>query len=105
MLEVAVTVSVRLDEWTLKELKKVERVCHTDRSEIVRRLLHEALVSWKTSQSLQKLAAHEITVGQAARETGKSIWDVMDLARKNNIDWTGYSAQDVERDIAALDGT
>jgi predicted transcriptional regulator len=98
------TVSVRLDDKTLKELKKIEKTWHADRSEIVRRLLDEALQSWKLRQSLQRLATHDISVGMAAKETGKSVWDILDLARQNNIDWTGYSKQDIERDLKVLEG-
>jgi len=98
------TISVRLDEETLKDLKKVVKTWHIDRSEAVRRLLHNSLQNWRTQENLRRLAAHEITVGQAAHKTGKSIWDILELGRQKNIDWTGYSNDDLEKDLEILEG-
>jgi len=48
---------------------------------------------------LVKLKEHKISIGKAAKLCGLSLWEMLDLAKQNNIDWTGYSKEDIERDL------
>jgi len=96
------TVSVRLEKAILQDLTRVERNWQTDRSEAVRRLLVSALKEWKIKTALERVAAHRISVGKAAEECEISLWEMLDILKQKNIDWTGYSKEDLEKDIAFL---
>lgn len=98
------TISVRLDKALLKDLSEVEKNWQADRSESIRRLLTKAVNSWKIQNALEKLRQHKVSIGKAAEECGISLWEMLDIAKKNNIDWTGYSKEDLERDLEFLEG-
>ena len=100
----AETISVRLDKALLKDLETIEKNWQADRSEAIRRLLAKAVNSWKLQNALEKLRQHKISIGRAAEECEISLWEMIDIARENNIDWTGYSKEDLERDLEILGG-
>ncbi|MBI3035539.1 UPF0175 family protein [Candidatus Woesearchaeota archaeon] len=100
----ATTISVRLDKSLLKDISLIENSWQADRSEAIRRLLAKAVSSWKIKNALEKIREHKISMGKAAEECGISLWEIMDMARENKIDWTAYSEEDLERDIMALEG-
>src|SRR3990167_6414191 len=102
--KMAITISVRLEKSLLRELSAIEKDWQADRSEAIRRLLAKAVSSWKIQNALEKLRQHKISVGKAAKECGISLWEIIDIAKENNIDWTGYSKEDVERDLRILGG-
>lgn len=100
----AITISVRLDKALLKDLSKIEKDWEADRSEAIRRLLAKAVSSWKVHNTLERLRQHKTSLGKAAEECGLSLWEMLDIAKENGIDWTGYSKEDLERDIEILEG-
>ena len=100
----ATTISVRLDKALLKELSIIEKNWQADRSEAIRRLLAKAVNSWKIQNALERLRLHKTSIGKAAEECNISIWEMLDITKENNIDWTGYSKEDLERDLSFLEG-
>jgi len=100
----ATTISVRLDTALIKDLSEIEKNWQADRSEAIRRLLAKAVNSWKIQNALERLRQHKISIGKAAEECGLTLWEMLDIARENNIDWTGYSKEDLERDLSFLEG-
>lgn len=100
----ATTISVRLDKSLLKELSAIEKNWHADRSEAIRRLLAKAVNSWKMQSAVERLREHKISIGKASEECGLSIWEMLDIVKEKNIDWTGYSKEDLERDLKVLEG-
>ena len=100
----AATISVRLDKSLLKDLSVIEKNWQADRSEAVRRLLAKAVSSWKIQNALEKLREHKISIGKAAEECDISLWEMLDIVKENNIDWTSYSKEDLERDMNPLEG-
>ena len=100
----AATISVRLDKSLLKDLSVIEKNWQADRSEAIRRLLAKAVNSWKVQNALEKLREHKISIGKAAEECKLSVWEMFDIVKENNINWTAYSKEDLERDIKALEG-
>lgn len=98
----ATTISVRLDKDVLKELAKVEDRWQTDRSEVVRRLLVSSLQQEKIKTALDDLANHKISMGKAAEICDVSLWEMLELVKEKNIDWTGYSEDDLKEDLKLL---
>ena len=101
--KMATTISVRLDKSLLKDLSAIEKNWQADRSEAIRRLLVKAVSSWKIQISLENLRKHKISIGKAAEECNLPLWEMFDLVKENNIDWTGYSKEDLERDLKVLE--
>lgn len=100
----AETISVRLDKSLLKDLKEIEKDWEADRSEAIRRLLAKAVNYWKLQNALDKLRQHKTSIGKAAEECGIMVWEMLDITKENNIDWTHYSKEDLERDLKVLEG-
>ena len=96
------TISVRLDKEVLQDLVKVEKSWQTDRSEAIRRLLVKAIQSWKIQFALEKLREHKISIGKASEQCGISLWEMLDLVKETNIDWTAYSKEDLEKDLKII---
>lgn len=96
------TISVRLDKDLIKGLKTIEKRLNAERSEVIRKLLSEAIRNWKAKKVLEDLREHKISLCKAAKECNLSLWEMLDLAKKNNIDWTGYNREDLERDLKVL---
>ncbi len=93
------TISVRLGKDIGKELLEVEKKWHIDRSEVIRRLLAKAIKDWKIENALERLAAHKITLGKAAEESGVSIWEMLDIVKDKGVDWIGLTPEDIEKDL------
>ncbi len=98
----ATTISVRLDKSVLKELAEVENRWQTDRSEVVRRLLASSIQELKIKNALEDVAAHKMSIGKAAENCSISLWELLELLKEKNIDWTGYSEDDCEKDTKLL---
>ena len=98
----AATISVRLDKSVLKDLAEVEDRWQTDRSEVVRRLLVSSIRELKIKTALEDVAAHKKSIGKAAEECGVSLWEMLELVKERNLDWTGYSEDDLEKDLKLL---
>ncbi|GEM_PF-256449 len=98
------TVSVRLETQELEDVNKASESWKADRSETVRRLLARALKEWKTEKALKDLQEHKISIGLAAKRASLNLWEMLDLIRQKNINWTGYSKEDLEKDFKAMEG-
>lgn len=96
------TISVRINKQVLKELSSIEKNLHIDRSETIRRLLADAIQKWKIENALKEISQHKISIGKAAKECNISLWEMLNLAKEKNIDWTGYSKEDLDRDLKLL---
>lgn len=96
------TISVRIGNPILKDLNEIEKKWQTDRSEVIRRLLADAIQGWKLKNAIEKIHLHKLSIGKAAEECEIPLWEMLDLVRDKNTDWTEYSAQDLERDLKYL---
>ena len=67
--------------------------------------LKEASDEELMQKALEELKEHKISIGKAAKLCGVSLWEMLDLAKQENIDWTGYSKEDLEKDLKFLGGS
>ena len=96
------TISVRLNKLVLKDIYNIEKELHTDRSEVIRHLLSEAIHRWKIEYALKEISQHKKSIGKAAKECNISLWEMLSLVKKNNVNWTEYSEEDLEKDLKLL---
>lgn len=92
------TVSVRLDEKLVKEVKRIEQELKSDRSEVIRRLLGQAVQEWKLQKALEFLRKGEISLGKAAEVAGLTIYEVLKKADEADI-LLGYTEKDLASDL------
>jgi metal-responsive CopG/Arc/MetJ family transcriptional regulator len=96
------TISVRIEANVLKELNRFEKRMCAGRSEIIRRLLLEAIANVKMKNALEDLKTGKISIGKAAQEADMNVWEMVDLAKKNDIDWVGYDEEELEKDLLLI---
>lgn len=96
------TISVRLGTDLQKALSKVEAKWKSDRSEVIRRLLDEAIKNWKIQNAIEEINYGKISVGKAAEECQVSIWKILEILKEKNVDWTGYGEEDLKNDLKIL---
>lgn len=95
-------VTTRIPEEFLARIKELARRENLDTSAIIRRLLARALEEEKFRITLEKLSLHKISIGQAAKKLNISIWEMLELAREKNIDWTEYNKEELEQDLKTI---
>ncbi|KXA99977.1 hypothetical protein AKJ47_00080 [candidate division MSBL1 archaeon SCGC-AAA261G05] len=94
------TVTTRVDEKTKKELERISKVEHLDRSAIVRRLLEEAIRDYKLSEALKKYQRGEASLGKAAEHAGVSLRRILKEMRERDIHFE-YSMDSLKEDVRA----
>ena len=92
------TVSVRLDEKLIREVKRIEQELKSDRSEVVRRLLDQAVKEWKLQKALELLRKEQISMWKAAEIAELTIYEILKKA-EDAVILIGYTEKDLMKDI------
>ncbi|AQL42208.1 hypothetical protein BV210_05540 [Halorientalis sp. IM1011] len=91
------TISARLSEDELAELERVAELLDDDRSTTIRKALEEGLAELRTREAVGRYQQGDIAVTEAARISGLSVAEWMEVARRRNLT-TQLSAADLRRD-------
>lgn len=102
VIKMAETVSVRLDEKTLRELEELAKEFKTDRSEALRRVLAEGLQHAKLRRVTTLLRQERISIGRAAELAEVSLYEILEITEREGIPY-GYSKEDLERDLTVAE--
>ena len=94
-------VGTRLPESFIADLEKIEEIEQSDRSTVLRKLLHRAIGEWKKEHYSQEYAEGRLTLGRAAEEAGVSIWEMMEYVRQRKIP-AQYGLEDLEHDLKVV---
>lgn len=94
--------SIRLPDQLISQLKEIAERENIDTSTLMRKLLTNAMKERLIKETLEDLNSHKISIGQAAKRLEINLWDMIDLTKKYNINWTGYNEEDLERDLKIL---
>lgn len=94
--------TLRLPKEMLREIRKISEVEYLDSSTTIRKLLAEAIKEWRLKNALENLRNGKISIGKASEKAGISIFEIINLAKENHIDWVGYTEKDLERDLKFL---
>lgn len=95
-------ITTRLPEDFLIRIKELAEKENLDVSAVIRRLLARALEEEKFKAVLEKLSQHKISIGKAAKILDISIWETMEIAKENNVDWTGFDKEELERSLKII---
>lgn len=91
-------VAARLPEPLVSDIKKIESVEQTDRSTVLRRLLHKAVTEWKKEYAAKLYAEGTITLERAAMEADLSVREMMEYLKQRKVP-AQYDAEDLEEDM------
>jgi predicted HTH domain antitoxin len=99
-VRVSEVIATRLDNALAKEFREIEAEMKTDTSEAARRLLAQGIRAYKRERVLKLLGAGKMTVARAARELGISIYELLDLVKREKVA-VSYGIDDLRRDAEA----
>lgn len=92
------TISVRVDDDTLRDLELLREGAKVDRSEVVRRLLDRAIREAKLERAMQLLRERKISIGKAAELAGITIYEVIEAMGRYDV-YFDYTPEDLRRDL------
>jgi len=82
------SVGLRLNKKLKKAIDEVKKEEDVDKSTAVRMLIDEGYKEWRLKKALEQLRANKVTLWEAARIAGFSLWDFIDVVRKEDgIEW------------------
>jgi predicted HTH domain antitoxin len=95
------TLTTRVEDDLAKIIDKVSKEEGMDRSTVIRRFLMKAAKDWLIEKSLQEYEEGRITLWQAARKCGLSVWEMMDEAKRREIH-VPYTLAEFKEDLKGL---
>jgi predicted HTH domain antitoxin len=82
----------------VSDIKKIEELEQTDRSTVLRKLLHRAIADWKKEHAAKLYSEGKITLERAAIEASISVREIMEYLKHRKIP-AQYDLEDLEEDI------
>ena len=96
-----VSLGLRLDRKVVDELNRIADEEHEDRTTVIRKLIAEAIGSYKKDKVLKKYQQGKISISGAAEETGLTVEKIQEyMVRKGYR--SRYSTIDLERELELL---
>lgn len=91
-------VAARLPRSLVSDLKKIESAEQSDRSTVLRKLLHRAVTDWKKEYAARLYAEGKLTLERAAADSGISVREMMEYLKARKIP-AQYDVKDLEEDM------
>ncbi|MBU2476505.1 UPF0175 family protein [Candidatus Micrarchaeota archaeon] len=92
------TITARIDDKEMKDLKMIEEDEKLDRSAIVRRLLGKSIKEWKIEKALKHYQEKKITIGKVAEITGLTLREALAVASTKGISFQ-YTIKELQEDF------
>lgn len=102
MYTVPTTLTTRVEDDLAKLIDEVSEEEGMDRSTVIRRFLMKAAKEWLIGKSLQEYQDGKLTLWQAARRCGLSVWEMMDEAKKREVH-VPYTLAEFKADLKSLE--
>jgi len=96
-----VSLGVRLDRKVVDELNRIADEEHEDRTTVIRKLIAEAIGSYKKDKVLKKYQQGKISISGAAEETGLTVEEIEEYMVIKGYR-SRYSTIDLERELELL---
>lgn len=94
------TVTARVPEDLLRDIRRIESEERTERAEVVRKLLAEAVRDWKLRKALEMVREGRASMRTAAKFAGVRYLELLDRVEKEAIP-LDYSLSDLRADLQA----
>jgi len=95
------TITTRVPDEIYQDIKKIESEEKTERAEVIRRLLADAIKRWKLKRALDTLREGKMTLRSAAKLAGLTYIEMMDEVEKVGIP-LDYTIADLQLDLEAF---
>lgn len=92
------TITTRMGDKEVADLKIIEKEEKLDRSAVVRRLLAKSIQEWKIEKAFKQYQEKKITIGKAAELTGLTLREALAMASSRGIPFQ-YSLKDLQEDF------
>lgn len=92
------TVTTRLPPEVLEEIEEIAERDRIDRSELIRRLLDQALAQRRIDDAVDAYREGKVTMWRAAELAGVSLRQMMSILNELRVE-LNYSIEDLESDI------
>ena len=89
-----VTVSARIPQELEKEVERLMREEHLEKSAALRKLLHLGVRNYRLERALRGLAEGQFSLTKAAEEASLTVWDILDEAARRHVTWVAEDAMD-----------
>jgi predicted HTH domain antitoxin len=96
-----VTVTTRVEEELAKAIDEVAKREGMDRSTVIRRFLIKAVNEWLIEKSLEEYEEGKMTLWQAAKRCGLSLWEMINEVKKREVH-VPYSLEELREDLKGL---
>ncbi len=96
-----ITITTRVEEDVVEKIDLVAEEEASDRSTAIRKLLQKATKEWLIEKNLEYYEDGKITLWQAAKKSGISLWEMIEEVKKKDIH-VPYTIEDLKDDIKAL---
>jgi len=93
-------ITTRVPDELAEEVERIAQAEALDRSTTIKRLLIQAIQTWKIDYALRLYQNGKISIGKAAETAGISLWELLDTIVKRNIPLQ-ISKEDLEDDLKA----
>jgi predicted HTH domain antitoxin len=94
-------VSARLPKERIDQIEEIAREEKIDRSTVLDRALEHYIREWRLRKAIDSYAEGGATLPRAAETAGLTIWEMIDILAKRNIQ-PQYDAEDLEEDLKAF---
>ena len=86
------SVGLRLDKKLERAIDEVKNEESVDKSTAVRMLVDVGYKEWRLRKALSELKENKVSLWQAAKIAGMSLWDFTDLLKKEEgIEWVEFN--------------
>jgi len=96
-----VTITTRVDDKLAKLIDQIAEKEGMDRSTILRRFLIKSTKEWLVEKSIKDYQEGKITLWQAAKRCGISLWEMIEEVKKSSAS-VPYTVEDLKKDIRGL---
>ena len=93
-------ITTRVPDELAKEVERIAEAEALDKSTTIKRLLIQAVETWKIDYALKLYQDGKISIGKAAETAGVSQWELLDIIAKRKIP-IQISKEDIEEDLKA----
>ncbi len=87
-----VTVSARIPKELEKEVERLMRDEHLEKSAALRKLLHLGVDNYRLDRALRDLREGKVSLSKAAQDAGVTVWELIDEAARRRVPWVDDDA-------------
>jgi len=96
-----VTITTRVDDELARIIDRIAKEEKMDRSTVIRRFLSKAVKEWLIEKSLEEYEQGKLTLWQAARRCGLSLWEMISEVKKREVH-VPYTLEELKEDLKGL---